>query len=200
MKPEFFESRAEFRAWLKKHHSEKDELWVGFHKKATGIPSITYPEALDEALCFGWIDAVRKRLDARRYTIRFVRRKPTSPWSIVNIRKANALISAGRMSPYGRKVFESRTKEEKVPYSVARKDAKLDPSLEGALKSNRKAWSYFQSRPPSYRQVMIFWIMSAKKVETRLKRLAILVEYSEEERIIPPFGPPPKLRGKTQEA
>jgi uncharacterized protein YdeI (YjbR/CyaY-like superfamily) len=196
MKPIFFASRDEFREWLKAYRASEDGLWVGFHKKASGIPSITYPEALDEALCFGWIDGVRKSLDPDRYVIRFTPRRPDSHWSAVNGGRAQALIAAGRMHPAGLKVFESRLHEQKTTYSAERKSARLDPALEKRLRSNIKAWTYFQSRPPSYRQVAIFWIMSAKKEETRLKRFTILSQYSEEERIIPPFGPPPKLRGR----
>jgi uncharacterized protein YdeI (YjbR/CyaY-like superfamily) len=190
LKTEFFATQAEFRDWLKVHHAEADELYVGFHKKASGIPSITYSEALDEALCFGWIDGVRRSVDDARYAIRFTPRKPDSSWSAVNIARARALIGAGRMHASGLRVFESRTKEKKIRYSDERKAAALDATYEKALKSNNKAWDYFQSKPPSYRRAAIFWIMSAKKEETRLKRLAQLIEFSEAGKTIPPLTRP----------
>ena len=184
---EFFASPSEFRIWLKRHHAEVDELWVGFHKKASGVPSITYLEALDEALCFGWIDGVRKSLDETRFVIRFTPRKPDSSWSAVNIARARALIEAGRMHASGFKVFETRTQEKSIRYSDERKAAVLDPVYEKALMANQKAWDYFQSKPPSYRQIAIFWIMSAKREETRLKRLTQLIEDSANGRSIPPL-------------
>ena len=189
---EFFASQSEFRIWLKRHHGEADELWVGFHKKASGIPSIIYFEALDEALCFGWIDGVRKSLDGSRYVIRFTPRKSDSSWSAVNIARAQALIEAGRMHASGLKVYGSRTQEKKIRYSDERKAAVLDPVYEKALKSNKGAWTYFQSKPPSFRQVATYWIMSAKREETRLKRLTQLIEDSALGRTIPPLTPTTK--------
>ena len=189
MKTQFFQSKTEFRDWLKRDHAEADELYVGFHKKASGIPSITYSEALDEALCFGWIDGVRKSADEFRYAIRFTPRKRDSRWSAVNIARARALIEAGRMHASGLKVFESRTQEKKIRYSDERKAAVLDPAYEKQLKANHKAWDYFQSKPPSYRQVAIFWIMDAKREETRMKRLLQLIQNSEAGRTIPPLTP-----------
>jgi uncharacterized protein YdeI (YjbR/CyaY-like superfamily) len=177
MKPVFFETAAAFRTWLKKHHAGEPELLVGFHKKATGR-GITYPEALDEALAYGWIDGVRKGIAADAYTIRFTPRRRGSIWSVVNTKKVEALIEQGRMQPAGLRAFRERDLKKTLRYSYEREQAQFDPSTEAKLRANRKAAEFFDAQPPGYRRLMTFWIMSAKKEETQTRRLAILIERS----------------------
>jgi len=177
MKPAFFASAGVFRAWLAKNHSNNTELLVGFYKKASGR-GITYPQALDAALAFGWIDGVRKRLDAESYTIRFTPRKPGSIWSVVNIRRVEELISLGAMQPPGLRAFHERDEQKTRKYSYEREQAVLDPALAATLRANRKAAAFFDAQPPGYRRVATFWIMSAKKEETRKRRLAQVIERS----------------------
>jgi uncharacterized protein YdeI (YjbR/CyaY-like superfamily) len=177
MQPTYFRTPAEFRRWLEKHHGDTAELLVGLHKKGSGEPSLTYPEALDEALCFGWIDGVRKSVDETRYTIRFTPRKPDSKWSAVNIRKAEALKAAGRMRPPGLAAFDGRN-PAKAGYSFEERPHDLDPAYEARFRAHSKAWAHFQAQPPGYRRTAIFWVMSAKKDETRLRRLGQLIEIS----------------------
>lgn len=178
MDPVFFATPAEWRAWLEANHASETELLVGFHKKGTGMPSITWPESVDEALCFGWIDGVRRSLGAESYTIRFTPRKPRSFWSNVNIRRAGELIAEGRMMPAGLRAFEARTGERSGVYSFEQEDqAKvvLTPAMEARFRADAGAWEYFQSRPPWYRRTATWWVISAKKEETREKRLATLI-------------------------
>jgi uncharacterized protein YdeI (YjbR/CyaY-like superfamily) len=177
MKPAFFESPAAFQVWLAKHHDSETELLVGFHKKATGR-GITYQEALDEALAHGWIDGVRKRLDDEAYTIRFTPRKPGSFWSVVNTKRVEELIAQRRMKPPGMRAFEQRDQDKTRQYSYERENAKLDPTLEAALRANTKASAFFGAQPPGYRRIVTHWVMSAKKDETRTRRLAHLIERS----------------------
>lgn len=171
MKPAFFKSAAEFRGWLDKNHATAPELQVGFYRKELGR-GITYPEGLDAALSFGWIDGVRKRIDAEAYTIRFTPRKPKSAWSTVNIQRVRVLISQGLMQPPGLHAFRQRDERETPQYSG------LDPALDAALRASRKAASFFDAQPPGYRKTVILWVMSAKKEETRARRLAHLIERS----------------------
>ena len=185
MNPTFFPSPADFRDWLEEHHGSATELWVGFYKKGTGKPSITWPESVDEALCFGWIDGVRKRLDDESYVIRFTPRKPTSNWSEVNVRRVAELTREGRMRPAGRKAFAARSAAKTGVYSFEQKEtARLDAASEKAFRANKKAWELYQAQPPWYRKVAAFWVMSAKKEETRQKRLATLIADSAEGRKI----------------
>ncbi len=177
MKPTFFQSAADFRRWLEQHHAAASELLVGFYRKELGR-GITYPEALDEALSFGWIDGVRKRFDAQSYTIRFTPRKPHSIWSVVNTKRVRELLSLGRMQPSGLGAFHGRDEKKSKQYSYERSHARLDPSLAAAWGANRKAASFFEAQPAGYRKVAIFWVMSAKKEETRARRLALLMERS----------------------
>jgi uncharacterized protein YdeI (YjbR/CyaY-like superfamily) len=193
MEPTFFATPAEFRAWLEQHHDDAQELWVGFHKKATGKPSITWPEAVDEALCFGWIDGIRKSLGAESYANRFTPRTARSTWSAVNIARAKELVALGRMHPAGLEAFEARADERSALDSYEQRHAaKLEPAYEEEFRANPKAWAYLQSRPPSYRKAAIWWVVSAKKEETRLKRLRRLIDDSEHERTVPPLTPPPR--------
>ena len=176
-KPTFFATPGDFRAWLEKHHDSATELWVGFHKKATGTPSITWPESVDEALCYGWIDGIRKSLGDDSYVIRFTPRKPKSNWSNVNIKRVAELKKLGRMTPAGVKVFKERDPKRVYSYEETRKTP-LDPAFEKQFRANAKAWAFFEQLPPGYRQTLTFWIMNAKKEETRAARLEKVIEAS----------------------
>jgi len=178
MKPAFFKSPTDFRDWLARHHADSAELLVGFYRKESGRGGIAYPEALDAALSFGWIDGVRKRLDAEAYTIRFTPRKPGSTWSAVNIARVGELTSRGLMQPPGLRAFQERDERKTRQYSYEREQAELDPALNAALRTNRKAATFFDAQPPGYRRIATFWVMSAKKEETRTRRLAHLIERS----------------------
>lgn len=183
--PIFFADPAEFRAWLAEHHATQTELIVGYHKVATGKPSMTWSDSVDEALCFGWIDGVRKSIDENSYTIRFTPRRPTSRWSTININKMNALIRQKRVHPAGLNAFRARTEEMSGTYSYEQRHlAKLDRPLEREFRANSAAWKYFHSQPPGYRKLCVWWIVSAKREETRRKRLKELIEASEQERPI----------------
>jgi uncharacterized protein YdeI (YjbR/CyaY-like superfamily) len=177
MKPTFFNSAADFRRWLDEHHATAGELLVGFYRKESDR-GIKYSEALDEALSFGWIDGVRKRIDGVAYSIRFTPRKPGSIWSAVNIRHAQRLISRGLMTPSGLRVFRERDEQKTRRYSYEKAHAKLDPALDAALHANKKASSFLHAQPPGYRKIVTFWVMSAKKEETRARRLSHLIERS----------------------
>jgi uncharacterized protein YdeI (YjbR/CyaY-like superfamily) len=179
MKATFFKSADEFRSWLEKNHDQQQELLLGFYKKASGKGGITYPEALDEALAFGWIDGVRKSLDESNYTIRFTPRKAKSIWSMVNIKRVGELTKLGRMRPSGLAAFEGRDLKKAQLYSYERKTSKLDGGLEKKLKANKKAWEFFQAQPPGYQKVISWWIISAKQEETRFRRLERLIRDSE---------------------
>lgn len=186
----FFATPAHFRRWLERNHAKADELWVGFHKKSTGKPSITWPESVDEALCFGWIDGLRRTVDAGSYCIRFTPRRSGSTWSAVNIRRAKALIKDGRMMPAGLAAFEQRDEARAVRYSYERAAATLSPDFERRLRANKKAWTYFQAQPPGYRKTAAWWIVSATKEETRLRRLQTLIDHSAAGRPVPPLTRP----------
>ena len=178
MKPRFFRSPSAFRAWLTKHHAATQELLVGFHKKGSGKPSMTWPESVDEALCFGWIDGIRKRLDDDRYTIRFTPRRPRSIWSTVNIKRALELAALGLMQPSGLKAFAAREENRSGIYSYEQRSDTLPEPYARTLKKHNAAWSFFQAQPPSYRKKLGWWIVSAKQEATRLKRLDQLIEDS----------------------
>ena len=177
MKPTFFQSGDDFREWLEKHHADARELLVGFHRKKTGR-GITYPEALDEALAYGWIDGVRRHIDEESYTIRFTPRKRDSIWSAVNIKRVKELIALQRMQPAGLRAFRERDERKTLQYSYEREHAALDSELETVLRANKKASVFFDAQPPGYRKLTTSWIMSAKKPETRARRLALLMERS----------------------
>lgn len=185
MKPTFFATPAEWRSWLEKHHARESELLVGFYKRGSGEPSITWPESVDQALCFGWIDGVRKRVDDVSYTIRFTPRKARSIWSDVNVKRVQELTRQGLMQPAGLAAFEQRTEDKSGIYSHEQKDAPtLTDEYEKKLKANKKAWAFFQAQAPWYRRAATHWVVSAKKEETRLKRLATLIEDSANGRTI----------------
>jgi len=180
MKTSFFSTTAEFRKWMEGNHEKEVELWVGFYKINSGKLSITWSESVDVALCFGWIDGIRKSIDELSYKIRFTRRKKGSTWSNINIRKMGELMERGLMRPSGLKAFDMRQDKKSGIYSYERKeDARLAPVYEKKFKANRKAWSFFQSQPAWYRRTSIHWIMSAKKEETRIKRLTKLIKDSQ---------------------
>jgi uncharacterized protein YdeI (YjbR/CyaY-like superfamily) len=172
--PRFFRSQKGWRAWLEKIHDKESELLVGFHKLATGKGGLTYQQALDEALCFGWIDAVRGGGDGH-WTIRFTPRKARSIWSQVNIKRAKELIELGRMHPSGRKVFDGRDEKLTNRYSFENKNAAFSSAQETVFRANLKAWAWFEQAPRSYRHPATWWVVSAKKPETQAKRLAVLI-------------------------
>jgi uncharacterized protein YdeI (YjbR/CyaY-like superfamily) len=178
MSPKFFKTPSVFRNWLAAHHAKSKELWVGFYKKNSGKPSITWPESVEEALCFGWIDGIRKSIDAESYQIRFTPRQPGSIWSAVNIRNAEKLIEQKRMEPAGLKAYQARKENRSGIYSYEQRSPELIEPYLGKLKRNKAAWNFFQAQPPSYRKIMNWWVTSAKQEETRLKRLDKLIEES----------------------
>lgn len=180
MTPRFFTSRAAFRAWLEKHHASVGELWVGFYKKASGKGGITYKEAVDGALCFGWIDGVKKKVGDSSYTHRFTPRKRDSYWSAVNTKRMTELIALGVAAAPGLEAFERRDRKKTKQYSFERKGAAFNAPIARAFKANAGAWAFFRARPPGYRKLLTFWVMSAKQEETRLRRLATLVKTSAE--------------------
>jgi uncharacterized protein YdeI (YjbR/CyaY-like superfamily) len=174
-----FANAGTFRKWLARNHNKAAELWVLFYKKDSGRGGITYPEALDEALCFGWIDGVRKRVDDLSYTIRFTPRTRRSVWSAVNIRRVRELMKAGRMDDAGSEAFRERDPARSERYSYEQENPTMDPALVRRFKANRTAWTFFEAQPPSYRRTVTWWIVSAKKDETRCKRLDTLIAQSE---------------------
>ena len=175
MEPKFFTSPEKFRQWLAKNHDRAGELLVGFHKKDSGKKSITYAQALDEALCFGWIDGVRKRLDETSYTIRFTPRKPKSIWSNVNVRHVERLTKEGRMAEPGLKTYALRDPKRTGIYAFENRPKEFSPEYEKNFRANKAAWEFFQTLPPSFRRTSIFWVMSAKKEETQRRRLEQLI-------------------------
>jgi len=190
-RPRFFATPAAFRAWLEKHHATESELLVGFHKRATGTPSITWPESVDEALCFGWIDGKRQSLGATSYTIRFTPRKPTSIWSAINVAKVEALTKAGKMHAAGLAAYAKRTAERTGVYSFERSEAAvLPPAQAKRLAANAKASVFFEAQPPWYRRAAIHWVISAKQEATRERRFAQLLGDSAAGRTIPPLTRP----------
>jgi len=176
MQPKFFTVAKQFRQWLERNHGTATELLVGFHKKSSGKKSITYAEALDEALCFGWIDGVRKSLNETSYTIRFTPRKPRSIWSLVNVRHVERLQKEGRMHPAGLDAFARRDPKRTGIYAFENAPRQLSSQYEKMFRHNKTAWDVFERHPPSARKTVIFWIMSAKKEETQLRRLNHVIE------------------------
>lgn len=195
MKTRYFRSPAELRSWLAAHHADSVELMVGFYKKSSGKAGITYSEALDEALCFGWIDGVRRGVDAARYEQRFSPRKRNSVWSVVNTKRAEELIALGRMAPPGLAAFEARDPARTQRYSHEQRAAELTPAQRKKLRASPRAWSFFSEQPGSYRRAAVWWVTSAKKEETRQRRLKALIGYSEKGERIPQFVSPARRRG-----
>ena len=174
-KPAFFASAAEFRRWLAQHHADAPELWIGFWKKASGRSGMTYEEAVDEALCYGWIDGLVKRYDDQAYIQRFTPRRPTSVWSAINIAKVERLEKAGRMAAPGRAAFALRDPKRSAIYAFENRDVAFSPALARRFRAERAAWAFFEAQPPGYRRMAQFWVMNAKREETRERRFAQLL-------------------------
>ncbi|MCC6612458.1 MAG: YdeI/OmpD-associated family protein [Anaerolineae bacterium] len=192
--PIFFETPADFRAWLEANHDSAADLWVGFYKKGTGRPSITWPESVDQALCFGWIDGIRKSHDGDSYKIRFTPRRARSTWSAVNIARVQELGARGLMHPAGLKAFEARTDDNSGIYShEQRGTVELEDAFIAQFKANARAWAYFQSQAAWYQKAAIHWVMSAKQETTRQRRLAQLIESSAQQDTVPPLTRRPKV-------
>ncbi len=178
MKPTFFRRPADFRRWLSANHATATEFWVGFYKKDSGRPSLTWPESVDEALCVGWIDGIRKGLDEISYVIRFTPRKQSSTWSAINIKRMEELIVAGRVQPLGHAAYQRRTAKRSVIYAYEQPSAELVEPYAGMLRKNRKAAAFFAAQPPSYRKLAAWWVNTAKQEATRLRRIQKLIEFS----------------------
>ncbi|MBK7063054.1 MAG: YdeI/OmpD-associated family protein [Rubrivivax sp.] len=179
--PKYFASAIEFRLWLGLHATTAAELMVGFWKVDSGRPSMTWSESVDEALCFGWIDGVRRRIDDHAYQIRFTPRKKTSIWSAVNIAKVEQLTAEGRMTEAGAQAFAHRTDGRSVVYAYEQAEtAELAAAELRAFKRSKAGWAYFEACPPSYRKVILHWVISAKKADTRMSRLHTLIEACKE--------------------
>lgn len=178
MEAHYFSTGEEFREWLAEHHATADELPLGFYKKGSGRTGISYAEALDTALAYGWIDGIRRRIDDARYTIRFTPRRPGSIWSDVNLKRAAELEALGLMAPPGLAAFHGHDREKARQYSYEERAKGLDEAAEAALRANPAAWAFWQAQPPSYRRPAAWWVMSAKREETRQRRLATLIEDS----------------------
>ena len=178
MNPTFFKNPAAFRKWLEKNHDRRDELLVGFYKRGSGKPSITWQESVDQALCFGWIDGVRKRIDDVSYTIRFTPRRKRSIWSAINIGRVEVLTKLGLMHDAGLAAFAQRTDDRSRVYSFESAPKELAIEDQKKFRANEAAWKFFNEQPPSYRRIVVHWIVTAKKEETHAKRLAKLIDYS----------------------
>lgn len=174
----FFATPEEFRAWLETHHTKETELFVGFYKVGSGKPSMTWSQSVDQALCFGWIDGLKKSIDTQSYCLRFTPRKRTSIWSAINIKKVEELTQLGLMTPEGQKAFDLRTENRTGIYAHENEPVHLDPHYESQFKSNKVAWDFFNAQAPSYKKVMIHWIMTAKQDKTRLLRLEKTINIS----------------------
>lgn len=179
MQPHFFKNTGEFRKWLEKNHTTEKELIVGYYRKETGKPSMTWSESVDQALCFGWIDGIRRKLDNESFSIRFTPRRPDSNWSRVNINKVEELQKAGLMTPEGMELFNKRKDKSGERYSYENQPAQFPPEMEKLFRKNKAAWGFFEKQPPSYKKVRIYWVISAKQEETKLNRLNKLIVASE---------------------
>jgi len=175
----YFKTSADLRKWLKANHAKAEELWVGYYKKDSGRPSVTWPESVDEALCVGWIDGIRKTIDAERYTIRFTPRRSTSIWSAVNIARMKVLTGEKRVLPAGEKAFAVRKENRSGIYAYEQRRERLEEPYAGMLKKHKAASAFFDAQPPGYRKIMGWFIVSAKTEDTRLKRLKILIDACE---------------------
>jgi len=182
-----FRTAADFRRWLEKHHDTAPDLWIGFYRKGCGKTGMSYPEALDQALCFGWIDGVRKKIDDISYANRFSRRTARSVWSLVNIRRVTELTEMGLMAPPGIAAFEARDPKRSGMYSFENRPKSLTPELEKIFRKNKEAWTFWEAQPPGYRRTMTWYVMSAVKDETRRVRLATVIEQSAQGRRIVPM-------------
>jgi uncharacterized protein YdeI (YjbR/CyaY-like superfamily) len=173
---EIFPDAPAFRAWLVEHHADADEVWVGYYKKGVAKTSMSYPEAVEEALCFGWIDGIGRRIDDEVHANRFTPRRPTSSWSAINIAKVAELTQAGRMHPAGLRAFEERDRRKDAIYSYENGPMELPPEAEALLRAKPDAWAFWQAQRPSYRRTVVHWVLSAKREETRQRRLAQLID------------------------
>jgi uncharacterized protein YdeI (YjbR/CyaY-like superfamily) len=193
--PIYFASPEELRDWFDEHHETATELWIGQYRKATGRPSLTWSESVDEALCVGWIDGVRYSVDSERFMQRFTARRKGSNWSAVNVAKVKKLTAEGRMRPAGLAAFEARTDDRTAIYSYERrKEAALELDQETRFREHKGAWDWFEACPASYRTAAVHWVVSAKRPETRAKRLTTLIEDSAKGRKVKPLTPPGKAR------
>jgi uncharacterized protein YdeI (YjbR/CyaY-like superfamily) len=189
VKAVFFATPEDFAAWLEEHHESESELLVGFYKKASGKPSISWQEAVEQALRFGWIDSVRRSLDEESYTNRFTPRRPGSSWSAINVATVERLKSDGLMAPAGLRAYEARKPERTGVYSFERRRAaELPPEFEQRFRANSTAWEWFAGRAAGYRRTATHWVVSAKRAETRLRRLQQLIDCSAEGRNVPPLA------------
>ncbi len=175
MKATFFSSGADFRRWLEEHSARSTELWVGYFKAGSGAASVTWPESVDHALCYGWIDGIRKSIDETRYMIRFTPRKPTSTWSALNIKRVELLIEQGLVRPAGLTAFRARRANRSGIYSYEQRPTQLPNPYDSHLKKNARAFKFFSAQPASYRRAAIWWVVSAKREETRRRRLKQLI-------------------------
>jgi uncharacterized protein YdeI (YjbR/CyaY-like superfamily) len=191
-KPTFFPTPSDFRAWLEANHDKSRELLVGFYKKDSRKPSITWPESVQVALCFGWIDGIRKSIDETSYTIRFTPRKPTSNWSSINIKFVQELTKKGLMRPAGLKAFAARNEKKSIYSYEQRKNPRFTREQEKQFRANKAACDFFRSQAPWYQRVTTFWVISAKKEETKLKRLSELIRHSQNRRTLPGLIPTKK--------
>jgi uncharacterized protein YdeI (YjbR/CyaY-like superfamily) len=198
MEPTYFASPDEFRAWLDAHHATEREILVGYHKVGTARPSMTWAQSVDQALCYGWIDGVRRRVDDERYTIRFTPRKPRSIWSDVNVRRVGELTEMGLMQPAGLAAFAAREAARSGVYSFEQAEVAFTPEMEARFREDAAAWAYFQAQAPSYRRAATWWVIQAKRPETRERRLTTLIADSAAGRWIPPMlsAAPKKSRPK----
>lgn len=182
--PVFFKSANELNKWFQKNHNKASELWIGFYAVRSGKKGLSYKEAVDEALCFGWIDGIRKGINETSYVNRFTPRKKNSTWSIVNTKRLGELMKEERVHPSGLAAFKKRVKEQSGVYSFEQDSHKLSPAFEKKFKANKKAWKYFTSKAPWYQRTSIHWVMSAKQEATQVRRFETLINDSESERTI----------------
>ena len=182
IRPRFFPAPAAFRRWLEQHHSAANELWVGFYKKSSGRGGMVYAEAVDEALCFGWIDGLVKSIDSDSYMQRFTPRKPRSIWSKINVGHIARLTAAGRMTPAGLAAFEARTAAKTGVYSFEQEPQQFPAAFEKTFRANRRAWTFWTSQPPGYKRTALWWVISAKQASARERRLAQLIAVSADHR------------------
>jgi uncharacterized protein YdeI (YjbR/CyaY-like superfamily) len=186
----FFETPADLRDWFAKNHETATEVWIGFYKAGSGRPSVTWPQVVDEALCVGWIDGIRKGIDEISYKNRLTPRRKGSTWSAKNIARVDELEAAGRMKPSGRRAFEAREEAKSAIYSYEQAASAFGDEAEATFRANASAWDWFQHAPPSYRKAAIHWIGSAKQAETRARRLKTLIDSSAAGRTVPPLTSP----------
>jgi uncharacterized protein YdeI (YjbR/CyaY-like superfamily) len=189
MKPRYFKSQADFRRWLETHHASAPELLVGFYKKDSGKGGLAYKEAVDEALCVGWIDGIKKRVDESSYTHRFTPRRRGSIWSAINVKRMKELIASGLVSKAGLETYERRDPKKAGMYSFENRPQTFDGAIEKQFQANPRAWTFFLEQPPGYRKVCTFFVMSAKKDQTRLRRLAVLMNASSKGQRLEWMGP-----------